>query len=102
MSGIVMRPVQDRRSAAIVNHLAANFDAIARRNGHAWRDVDVVDDLHRPSRGRERELFVFASRVRTEEEAWLSHNGPGKIGHARHLLRSPITRADEENKRRCK
>jgi hypothetical protein len=101
MSGIVMGPVQNRRFAGIMDHFAADFDAIAGPHGNARCDIDVVDDLDRPLRGTERELLVFALRTRPEEETRLSHNGPGEIGHARHLLRTSITHSGEENKRSC-
>lgn len=45
VSGIVMRPVDERRPAAIVHHLAADLDAIAGLHRTSRRDADVVHDL---------------------------------------------------------
>ena len=45
--GIVVRPVNQRRSAGIVYELPANRDAITGADRNRRRDVDVVDDFER-------------------------------------------------------
>lgn len=61
--GIVMRPMHDRRLAAVVDHLAAHLDAVAYPNRTAWRDVDIIDDLYGTGRRRSIERFVRAVRA---------------------------------------
>lgn len=59
---IVVRPMNDRRFAAIVDHFAAHLDTVADAHGTARRDVDVIDDLNRPCGGGGVERLVRAAR----------------------------------------
>ncbi len=67
---IVVRPMDDRRFAAIVDHFAADLDSVADTNGAARRDVDVIDHFNRTRRGGCVERFVRAARTSPIEKAW--------------------------------
>ena len=65
---IVMRPMDERKAAGIVHHLAANLDAVAHRNRAARCDIHVVDDFQRSGVGNDVEGFVPAVRARAVKE----------------------------------
>ena len=64
---IVVRPMHDRRSSAIVHHLAADLDAVAGLRGTLRGDVNVVDDFHRSGGAAHVERFVHAVCAGTVE-----------------------------------
>lgn len=61
--------MHDRGLAAVVHHLAADFDAIPHANGTTRRDIDVIDDLDRSGNRSGIERFVRVARPRAVKEA---------------------------------
>jgi len=77
--GVVMRPVHDRQSPGVVNHLSGDLDRIAALHRTARRDGDVIDDFERPGAACDVERLVQRVRARTVEEARRRGNGPSEI-----------------------
>ena len=76
---IPVRPMHDRfGTVAVVNHLAANLDAVAGMHRDARREPDVVDDLDRACDGACIERFVFALGLRAEKEMRRVEDAPGE------------------------
>ena len=66
--GIVMRPMNDRKATpAIVDEVAADFDAIADLNRTTRRNRNVVDDFKRSRGALYVEGLVHGVRARAEE-----------------------------------
>lgn len=98
VSGIVMRPVDDRRAAAVVHHLATDLDAIAGLHRAARRDADVVHDLDAACAGLYVEGLVRRVRARPVEKTWRRAHGCRKIdpcGSARSIGGSQIHRLSD-------
>lgn len=79
MSGIVMRPVHDRQSARIVNHLAADLDAVPNPYRTAWCNTDVIDDLDSARTALYVECFVQGMRARAIKESRRRGDGCVKV-----------------------
>lgn len=109
VSGIVMRPVDERRPAAIVHHLAADLDAIAGLHRTSRRDADVVHDLDTAGAGLHVEGLVHRVRARSIEKAWRRAHGCRKIDPRRstrtvggsqiHRLSDHAQRRDDKSRR---
>jgi hypothetical protein len=82
---IVVRPVNHGLAPRIVNHLAADFDAITRLHRTSRGDADVVYDLEATGRTLHVEGLVHCVRARSEKETGWRRNRRGEIypGRAR-------------------
>jgi hypothetical protein len=81
--GIVVGPVHDREASGIVDHFTASFDSVARVNGTARRDADVVDDLEPARAALDVEGFMHRVGARTVEEARRTRDRRRKIDPGR-------------------
>ena len=79
MRRVVMGPVDHRRTAGIVDHLATNFDSIARANRTARRNAYVIHHFDLPGAGLNVEGFVHRVRTRSIKETRRRCNGSGEI-----------------------
>jgi hypothetical protein len=82
--GIVMGPMHDWKASRIVDHFAANLDAVPGVNGTARRDADVVDDFNSARAALHVERFMHCVRSRTVEKTRLGRNGTREIHPRRH------------------
>ena len=76
---IAVRPMDDRfGSVAVVDHLAANLDSVARMNRDARCEPDVIDDLDGARCSARIERLVLALRFRAEEEVGCVEDASGE------------------------
>ncbi len=87
--GIVMRPVNDRRSPRIVNHFSAHFDAVARLHGNPWSNGDIVNDFDATGCCLHIERFVLALRPSPQEKMRRGGNAPVECNFGR--VRSKVS-----------
>lgn len=83
--GIVMRPVYDRRPSAIVNHFAADFDAVTDLHRASGRDIDVVYHFEGSGGAHCVERLVRSVAVRTVEKMRRRRNGCFEVDPNRSL-----------------
>jgi hypothetical protein len=79
---IVVREVNDRVVAGIVDHLASYFDAVADLHRRGRRDVDVVDDLGGTGGRTNVESLMLVPGVRAAKESSRRRDGRREIYHA--------------------
>jgi hypothetical protein len=80
---IVVRPMNDRESSRVVNHLAGDFDGISGLNRATRCDADVIDDLEFAGAALHVERFVHAVRARAVEKVRRRCNRGGEIDPGR-------------------
>jgi len=75
--------MHDRAFSRIANVFAAHIDPVARKNGCAGREINIVDDLHAATCGRDIEGFTLGVRVRPIEKAWCRAHGAREVNFGR-------------------